>query len=63
MVAIATISKVLTDLVFIHRSNRTGGEKCAQPVAVANARCPQKMLKFYESHLKWRSGQLMSSLA
>ncbi|GHJ90317.1 hypothetical protein NliqN6_6719 [Naganishia liquefaciens] len=30
------------------------GSKTAQDSSVANARCPQKMLEFYESHLKWR---------
>lgn len=50
-------------------TNRTGGEKAGQASEVVNHRCPQKvrvtriwphrscqMLKFYESHLKWKSG-------
>ncbi|KAJ9099283.1 hypothetical protein QFC21_004164 [Naganishia friedmannii] len=30
------------------------GAKTAQDSAVVNARCPQKMLDFYEAHLRWR---------
>jgi chromobox protein 1 len=34
-------------------TGRTGGEKVAQSTEVAYRRCPQKILKFYEAHLKW----------
>ncbi|KAL7422410.1 hypothetical protein Q5752_003056 [Cryptotrichosporon argae] len=30
-----------------------GGEKVMQPAEVVNMRCPQKMIAFYESRLKW----------
>ncbi|KAK4687303.1 hypothetical protein P7C73_g2814, partial [Tremellales sp. Uapishka_1] len=31
-----------------------GGEKLSIPTEIAYARCPQKVLKFYEAHLKWK---------
>ncbi|ORY29693.1 hypothetical protein BCR39DRAFT_168420 [Naematelia encephala] len=33
---------------------RIGGERVGQSTEVAYKRCPQKILKFYESHLKWK---------
>ncbi|WRT68660.1 uncharacterized protein IL334_005639 [Kwoniella shivajii] len=32
-----------------------GGERVALPTEVAYLRCPQKILKFYEKHLKWKA--------
>ncbi|WWC63577.1 uncharacterized protein I303_106181 [Kwoniella dejecticola CBS 10117] len=32
-----------------------GGEKVAVPTELAYKRCPQKVLQFYEKHLKWKS--------
>ncbi|WVQ79703.1 hypothetical protein IAT38_001803 [Cryptococcus sp. DSM 104549] len=31
-----------------------GGEKIRVSNSIANKRCPQKMIKFYEEHLKWK---------
>ncbi|WVW85331.1 hypothetical protein I302_107369 [Kwoniella bestiolae CBS 10118] len=32
-----------------------GGEKVAVPTDLAYRRCPQKVLQFYEKHLKWKA--------
>jgi len=52
------------EIVTIERARNTrlvvymimvGGEKTAQDTETVYKRCPQKMLHFYENHLKWRN--------
>ncbi|ORX38262.1 hypothetical protein BD324DRAFT_345905 [Kockovaella imperatae] len=51
--SVDTIERGREDVLMIYLT-MTGGEKVAQPADVVYRRCPQKVLKFYEAHLKWR---------
>ncbi|KAK8854566.1 hypothetical protein IAR55_003305 [Kwoniella newhampshirensis] len=50
---IDTIERNSKDELMIYVT-MSGGERVGLPTEVAYKRCPQKILKFYESHLKWK---------